>query len=92
VSWFCFDCNEHHDTGKPCPLSEPIDGYLVEVMPGVVIRPGDVLLLHGGPSLTIDVLTAIREALLFKLPGLVDVVILSPDLHVAGVYRDEAQP
>lgn len=67
-------------------LSDP--AVTVEVIPGVVIRPGDVLLLASTASVTADQAAAVRAQALERLPGLADVVVLS-GVTVAGVYREE---
>lgn len=60
---------------------------MVECMPGVIVRPGDTLIIECGP-ITIEQAARIKAACLEQLPGLADVVVFGGG-HIGGVYRDE---
>jgi hypothetical protein len=60
----------------------------VDVMPGMVIRPGDVLVVSCTEPLEQDRVQRLRTALLERMPGLADVIVLVAPLSVAAVYRD----
>lgn len=79
--------------GRPQPtlpsvtrLIEP--AVTVEVMPGVVIRPGDVLLLASSAVVSEAQAATVRAQAIERMPALADVVFLS-GCTVAGVYRTE---
>jgi hypothetical protein len=60
----------------------------VEVMPGVIVRPGDVLILQCDP-VTLEQAKHIHDAVMEQLPGLADVIVFG-GARIGGVYRDEA--
>jgi hypothetical protein len=72
---------------------EPIEMQIheVDVMPGMVIRPGDVLVVGCDSRLDEGTAERLRSGLLERLPGLADVVVLTPPLSVAAVYRRDIE-
>jgi hypothetical protein len=59
----------------------------VDVHDGLLVRPGDVLVLEAG-QVSQQMAEDIRAAVLARMPDLADVVILST-VRAAGVYRAE---
>jgi hypothetical protein len=59
----------------------------VDVLPGMVIRPGDVLVVGCETPISLERAAELREGLLERMPGLADVVVLAPPLSIAAVYR-----
>lgn len=61
----------------------------VEVMPGVIVRPGDVLILQSMNAVSHQQAAEMRRQVMERLPDLADVLFIA-NATVAGVYRDEA--
>lgn len=73
--------------GLPVEIPQPIT---VDVIPGVIVRPGDVLILEVDRAITIRHAEHVRESVMARLPGLADVIVLGA--HIGGVYRKEDEP
>ena len=77
------------------PDDEPVM-HEVDVMPGMVIRPGDVLVVACDAPLEERRAELLQAALMERMPGLADVIVLSGPLSIAAVYRrdevDEGGP
>lgn len=74
--------------GRPQPtLTAP--RVTVEPIPGVVIRPGDRLLLSIPAALTDEQAADVKARVIDRLPDLADVIVLGGGVSVAGVYRTE---
>jgi hypothetical protein len=58
----------------------------VDVHDGIVVRPGDVLVVDGGDRISQQIAATLRDAVLERMPGLADVVVLS-GVNLCGVYR-----
>jgi hypothetical protein len=57
---------------------------------GLVVRPGDVLILTTAAPVTTEQFESIRQQALQRLPGLGDVVIISNVTAVAAFRPEEA--
>lgn len=77
------------DDAPSPPLRLP--GVTVETLPGMIVRPGDILLLTTPTSITVDQAESIKAEALARMPGLSDVVVFGGGA-VAGVYRREEAP
>lgn len=60
----------------------------VDVMPGMVIRPGDVLVLSCLTQLSAQETAIVRDVCKARMPQLADVVIIAHPLAIAAVYRE----
>lgn len=69
------------------PVDTTVDAITVECMPGVVVRPDDVLILAAPRNITIEQLDRIKAEVFKRLPGIADVVVLG-GVYVTGVYRE----
>ena len=77
----CYHCDEY---------GEPMHVHEVDVMPGMVIRPGDVLVIACNEKhLEVDRAKALHDALMQRMPGLADIIVLAAPLSIAAVYRDD---
>jgi hypothetical protein len=60
----------------------------VDVMPGMVIRPGDVLVLSCLTQLSAQETAIVRDVVRARMPQLADVLIVAHPLAVSAVYRE----
>lgn len=67
--------------------AETFHAVTVEVVPGCIIRPGDVLVLTAGERITQEAAHQIKAEIFRRLPGIADVVVLG-GVYVSGVYRE----
>lgn len=68
-----------------------IDAITVEVLPALVIRPGDVLVLSTTDHITLEQLDRIKAEIFRRLPNIADVVMLGR-VSISGVYREDTEP
>lgn len=71
--------------------AEEFDAITVEVLPGLIIRPNDVLVISVSHNINAEHADRIKAEVFRRLPGIADVVVLS-GAHITGVYREEATP
>jgi hypothetical protein len=79
-----------HRLNSPCYQMqiETPEVHEVDVMPGMVIRPGDVLVIACDEKhLELSRAQSLRDALMTRMPGLADVVVLAAPLTIGAVYR-----
>lgn len=69
-------------------LMGALHAVTVEVMPGLLVRPDDVLVLQSSNYITTEHAALVKAELFKRMPLLRDVVILQHGMHVAGVYRE----
>lgn len=67
--------------------SEEFAARLKEYNDGLVVRPGDTLIVRIGTNVTRDTAEQLRAAVLQRLPGLADVVLIGAD--GLAVYRPD---
>jgi hypothetical protein len=77
----CYRCDRF---GEPLEMTM----HEVDVLPGMVIRPGDVLVVACDEVLSLSGGQVLHDALMERMPGLADVVVLSRPLSIAAVYRE----
>lgn len=61
---------------------------IIDVMPGMIVRPDDVLVLECADYVSSEVAAVIKAECFKRMPLLRDVVFLQ-HVHVAGVYRED---
>jgi hypothetical protein len=80
-----------HRLDGPCYHEQvEVTMHEIDVMPGMVIRPGDVLIIGCDEPLQLVSATRLRESLMERMPGLADVVIVPRPLSIDAVYRANA--
>jgi hypothetical protein len=85
VSGYCETCGN-----TLCVCEQAL--HEVDVMPGMVIRPDDVLVISCTDQLTPERAKQLQDALMTRLPGLADVVVLAGPLSIGAVYRRNVEP
>lgn len=71
-------------------LTDALHAMCIEVMPGLLIKSDDVLVLESASYITSEHLALIKADVFKRMPMLRDVVVLQ-HVHVAGVYREVDQ-
>ncbi len=68
----------------------PTERPAVHIVEGVIVRPGDTLLLEVPDNITMAAAEQLKDQVLSVLPDLADVIVVS-GVHVA-VYRPDEAP
>lgn len=92
------------DDDAPTPQAEALGAAVAEAkraapapadrlsaVGGVIVRPGDILVIGTHRPITLEGATALRADMMERLPGIADVLVLS-DTTVEAVYRGGPTP
>lgn len=64
---------------------------IIEVLPGIIVRPGDVLVIESADYVTSEHVDRIKAEVFKRMPCVRDVVVLQ-HVRLVGVYREGEAP